>query len=228
MTYSNNMAQIDELGASEGVFTTAQAARLGIPRYALSYAAKAKKIENLTHGVYRLSSSMDDGLDSLRAAYKLSDPAKFTHERMSGPFDGVAVSGNTAAYMLGIGDFYAEPYSITTPKRFNSRRKDVIFKTAYVAADEVVWLEGIPVTRPEKTIADLLAANFDVSLVADAFADAIRKYGSTQFDIRILKGLIGANSLEGLCMVNGIDGTSARLQHLDSLGHVAIVEGIHK
>ena len=36
MTYSNHIAALNELSASEGVFTTAQAARLGITRNALS------------------------------------------------------------------------------------------------------------------------------------------------------------------------------------------------
>lgn len=40
MKYANNIAAIDELSASEGVFTTAQAQRLGISRNALSHACK--------------------------------------------------------------------------------------------------------------------------------------------------------------------------------------------
>ena len=40
MKYANNIAAIDELSASEGVFTTAQAQRLGISRNALSHAAR--------------------------------------------------------------------------------------------------------------------------------------------------------------------------------------------
>ena len=42
MKYANNIAAIDELSASEGVFTTAQAQRLGISRNALSHACKVR------------------------------------------------------------------------------------------------------------------------------------------------------------------------------------------
>ena len=226
MNQKSNKDQITELGASEGVFTTAQAERLGIPRYALSYAVKAHNLEKVAHGAYRLSSSIDDGLDGVRAAYKLTNPSKFTHERIGDAYDGIAVSNNTAAYMLGIGNYHADPYSITTPTRFNSRRKDVAFRTAAIAPSEVIWLEGIPVTRPERTIADLHSGGDDVSLVAQTFVDAVRKYGANQFDIRILQKIIGIEAIGELCIAAGITGTSARLKYLDNEGHVAILKGV--
>lgn len=225
MSQNSNKDQIVELGASEGVFTAAQAERLGIPRYALSYAVKAHNLEKVAHGAYRLVSSIDDGLDGVRAAYKLTDPSKFTHERIGGAFDGIVVSGKTAAYMLGIGNYHADPYSIITSVRFNSRRKNVMFRTAAITPREVVWLEGVPVTRPERTIADLYSGGDDVSLVAQAFVDAVRKYGATQFDIRNLQKMIGIEAIGELCTAAGITGTSARLEYLDDEGHVAILKG---
>ena len=53
MKYANNIAAIDELSASEGVFTTAQAQRLGISRNALSHACKVGRLERVAHGAYR-------------------------------------------------------------------------------------------------------------------------------------------------------------------------------
>lgn len=38
MTYSDHITAMNELSSSEGVFTTAQAQRLGIPRDALAHA----------------------------------------------------------------------------------------------------------------------------------------------------------------------------------------------
>lgn len=64
MKYANNIAAIDELSASEGVFTTAQAQRLSISRNALSHACKVGRLERVAHGAYRLSgapSSETDG-----------------------------------------------------------------------------------------------------------------------------------------------------------------------
>lgn len=63
MKYANNIAAIDELSASEGVFTTAQAQRLGISRNALSHACKVGRLERVAHGAYRLSGAPNSETD---------------------------------------------------------------------------------------------------------------------------------------------------------------------
>lgn len=87
--------------------------------------------------------------------------------------------GPTTAYVLGIGDFYASPYHIATPKRINSRRSNVRFVRTDVVREDVIWKDGLPVTRPEKTIAMLAQLGEDPSLIADAFVDAVRAHGTT-------------------------------------------------
>lgn len=223
MKYANNKRAIEELGAFEGVFTAAQAQRLGIPRYALSYAVKAGTIERIGHGAYRLAATMDDGLDGIRAAYKLTSPSSFSHERMAVTFDGVAVSGPTAAHVLGIGDFHPEPFQVTVPKRFNTRRHDVRYVVSTLAEDDVVWKEGVAVTRPERTVADLLASKEDASLVAGALVDAIRRYGSTSLDMRELERLVGCGTVDALLSAAGVAGDGMRLVNLDDRGHVALI-----
>ena len=67
MSYTRNIAAIEELASSEGgIFTSRQAARAGIPRYALSHAAKSGRIERLRHGAYRLSSLPSTAVDELK------------------------------------------------------------------------------------------------------------------------------------------------------------------
>lgn len=226
MTNRDNRAAIAELAASEdGVFTSAQAMRLGIPRYALSQASKSGYIERLGQGAYRLASRMDDGLDELRALYKLTSPSSLTQERMGQGFDGVAAAGSTAAYILGVGDLYPSPWELVTPKRFNTRRDGVKFKVGNLGAEDVLWEDGVPVTRPELTIDYLLRDGFDMSIVGDAFEDAIRKYGPTLLDIDKLEGLLGERLYHNLCLSAGIGGKgSRRLVRLDSKGHVALIE----
>ena len=74
MKKRDNRAEISELAASEdGVFTSGQAARFGIPRYALSQSAKAGYIERVGHGAYRLTSAMDDGLEQPPRGSAFSD-----------------------------------------------------------------------------------------------------------------------------------------------------------
>ena len=224
MKRKDNKAGISELAASEdGVFTSGQAARFGIPRYALSQSAKAGHIERIEHGAYRLNARMDDGLDHLRAVYKLTSPEAFTYERMGAGFDGVVACGATAAYVLDVGDLRPTPWEIATPTRFNSRRKGVRFHKKRLTIDDVMWVRGIPVTRPEKTIFDLVEADYDLSLISDVFADSVRKYGSGPFDIFRLEALLCPARFRNLCQASGLEGGGPlELMRLDELGHVAI------
>lgn len=225
MYRNNNMRAIEELAASEGgVFTSGQAARSGIPRYALSSAAKSGRAERIRHGAYRMAATGGSD-DDLVAAYKLTAPGTFTHERMGAGFDGVAACGATAAHVLGIGDLHPHPWEIAVPKRFNSRMSGVRFRTMPLERDDVVWIGGLPVTRAERTIADLLAGHEEGSLVADALVGAIRRYGSTELDIGRLEGFIGPGRLGSLLASAGIcAGGRWELVRVDGLGHVAVKE----
>ena len=146
MTYSDHITAMNELSSSEGVFTTAQAQRLGIPRDALAHACAA-------------------------AIWKLTDPARFTWERQA-EWDGVAVGGTAAASLQGIGDFFASPYRIYAPRRINSRLEAAAFAARAINAEDVSWEHGLPLTRPERTLIDLCLDSEDPSLIADAYRDA--------------------------------------------------------
>lgn len=223
MANKNNSSAIEELAASEGgVFTSAQAQRLGIPLYALSYAAKAGRIERLWRGSYRLAYACDDGLDELRAAYALTAPEKFSHERMA-DFDGVAVSGATAAFIHGIGDMYPSPYEFLVPSRFNSRHTSVSFSVSHVEEDDIIWKARVPVTRVEHTIAHLVRTHTDMSLVARVFVDAIRTYGMTEMNIHLLEDLLGADYNALLDAADMCSPDSWSILEVDQLGHVTLV-----
>ena len=171
------------------MFTTAQAARIGIPRDALHGAAEAGRVVGIARGTYRLVGSGSEQTDELVAAWKLTAPDRFTHERLQAEaWDGVAVGGATAASLLGIGDFYLSPYRVYAPRRINSRNKSVSFAVREVARDEVSFASGFPVTTPERTIFDLVADDEDLSLVADALHSACS--GSRPFDFNKLEALI--------------------------------------
>ena len=173
MNYSNHIAEMEELSSSEGVFTTAQAQRLGITRNALAHACKAGRAERIYHGAYRLVATQASELDELTAIWKLTDPARFTWERMRpGAWDGIAIGGTTAACLQGIGDFFASPCRIYSSKRINSRLKEATFSVRRIDSQDVAWVRGLPLTKPERTLVDLCLDNEDPSLIADAYHDA--------------------------------------------------------
>lgn len=191
MKHVNYRASIAELAESEGVFTTAQAARLGVPRDALHDAVESGRLERVARGCYRLVGSGSSYTDELAAIWKMTSPSAFIHERAGADvWDGVAVGGSTAASLLGIGDFYLSPYRIYTPKRFNSRNRAASFAVREVPFSEVSIVEGMPVTSAERTVFDLVADHEDDSLVADALRDACQRSG--KFDFAKLRCLLAS------------------------------------
>ena len=176
MNKNRHTSAIEELSASEGVFTTAQAERLGIPRNAIAKACEAGRLVRVAHGAYRMAGVPASQLDDLAALWKLTDPAKMTHERMqAGEWDGVTVAGSTAASILGIGDFYLSPSRILAPRRINSRNVETRFGVRDITRNEVSFASGIPVTSIERTLVDLVLDGEDPSLVEDALSDAREK-----------------------------------------------------
>lgn len=221
----DNIALIRELAASEGgVFTSALAQSFGISKHALSHASKTGLIERIAHGAYRINSSIDDGLDPLRGFYKLTRPDEWTHERMQN-FDGIAITGPTAAYIHDIGDLQPTPYAIAVPRRFNSRNSEARYTVMALQPDDVTWSHGIPITKLEKTIAILIASHEDPSLVADCFIDAVKKYGTNIFDANNLKAKIGDRSYATL-LQNAADTLPEgfSIKAIDENGHLAIME----
>lgn len=173
MIRKNHIAKLNEISAAEGIFTAAQAGRLGITKNALSKAVSSGRAERITHGAYRLAGTQSQLFDELAAIWKLTNPAKFTTERAY-EWDGVVVGGSSAAALLDIGDFHLSPYRIYAQKRINSRNAAVRFGVRSINQDDVRWIKGMPVTSKERTIIDLCIDHEDPSLVTNAFRDAER------------------------------------------------------
>lgn len=118
-----------------GVFTSRQAARLGITAKALSQAVASGRAERVAHGAYGLTGVSTTERNWVTAIWKLIAPAKFTYERMAA-WDGIAIGGTSAANILGIGDFWLSPYRIYARKRkIESLLADNDFKNLII--DEV-------------------------------------------------------------------------------------------
>ena len=212
MIRNGHIAAIAELSESEGVFTTAQAARMDIPRDALHDAVEAGRLERVMRGAYRLIGSGSLETDELAAIWKLTDASRFSYERaQADAWDGTAVGGATAASILGIGDFFLSPYRIFTPMRFNTRNKAAYFGIRHIDRDDVTFEYDVPVTRSERTVFDLILDHEDESLIADALRDACS--GPLIFDFDRFRGLLvskfgkqrGVGLFESLMFDAGMD-----------------------
>ena len=188
MKYFSNIAAISELSESEGVFTTAQAARMDISRDALAHSCRVGRLERICHGAYRMSGTQRRDTDELNALWKLTNPSLCAWERKR-QWDGIAVSGTTAANLQQMGDFYLSPYRMTAPTRINTRNESLSFAKREIAERDIVWLDGLPVTKPERTLVDLCLDCEDPSLIADAYNDVLGR----GLDIQRLKDLVEEN-----------------------------------
>ncbi len=174
MSRNDHISAMNELSASEGVFTSRQAARLGITAKALYQAVASGRAERIVHGAYKLAGTPATEHNHVAAIWKLTEPAKFTYERMAA-WDGIAIGGTSAANILGIGDFWLSPYRIYAPRRINSRIAEASFATRAVDEEDIAWVDGLPVTKDERTLVDLCLDFEDPSLIEDALRDAVSK-----------------------------------------------------
>ena len=155
-----------------GLVTRRQAEQVGIPQTTLDrLTAPGSALERVAHGVYRLSGTpIPEHLD-LRAAWLQLAPSVPAWER--GPEQGV-VSHRSAAALYGIGHLPADRHEFTLPQRRQTRRTDVRLHVLALTDAEWIRLSGLPVTRPARIAADLLADCEDPGAVAQVVADGIR------------------------------------------------------
>ena len=79
----------------------AQAERIGIPRDALHDAVESGRLKRIVRGAYRMVGFGSSLADELAAIWKLTAPAKFSHERMQvSDWDGIVIGGSTASALV--------------------------------------------------------------------------------------------------------------------------------
>jgi hypothetical protein len=203
--------------------TTAQAAEHGVQRLDLSRLARAGHLERLAHGVYRDAGAPSDEYQSLRAAWLAADPSRTAEARLRDLTGGIVVMGESAATLHGVGDLPADRHELSSPTRRQTQRPDVSFRQRQLEPADVTIAHGLPVTTIERTIADLVEARTDLSLVADVLRDGAR---ARNLDTDHLADLLGP-----LAARNGHrkdDGTALleRLTALAGLDEASLAEAI--
>ncbi|MFT8592035.1 MAG: type IV toxin-antitoxin system AbiEi family antitoxin domain-containing protein [Bifidobacterium sp.] len=164
----NKVAKLASLTAGQwGLVTTAQAKVLGVSRLDLSRMERDGVIERLAQGVYRDAGVPSDGFEGIRAAWLSIDPKRTAEERLRKVPDEAVVCLESAAWMLGVGDFVPEPYRFSTPRRRQTQRPDLRLRTRRYPSRSVQIISGLPVTTFEQTVADLVEGGTDVSLIQD-------------------------------------------------------------
>lgn len=131
-------------------------------------------LERVAHGVYRVVAGGEPDHLTLRAAWLQLDPGKEAWARLAD--DEVAlVSHASAASLYGTGDLRADVHEFTLPYRRQTSRPDVRLHRGRVPGEFRVILHGLPATRAEWMIRDLLADHVDPSQVARVTAEVVAR-----------------------------------------------------
>jgi hypothetical protein len=153
-----------------GLITKQQAETTGVAWTTLARRLEHGSLERIAHGVYRVRGGGEPDHLGLRAAWLQLEPRVPAWERTAAT--GV-VSHRSAAALYGIGHLPADKHEFTLAVRKQTRRKDVRLHRGNVDRN-CISLRGLPVTRPSRIAADLLADREDLGAVAQLIADALR------------------------------------------------------
>ncbi len=153
-----------------GMFTSSQAAEIGVSPHQLSRLVRSGALERPVQGVYRMAGAPPTEGDLLRAYWL----ALGGYKKTSAGVADVVAAGTTAAGLHGVGDFYTDKYDFVVPRRRGTRLQNVRLRTRELSRKDVSRIDGLPVMRVERMIADLVEGNQDLSLVGDVVGDAHR------------------------------------------------------
>lgn len=206
MKKSENMRELEYLASSQwGLFTTAQASALGVRGTQVSRMVTSGAVEVMRRGVYRYTVGEETCLAYVKAAWLAAYPVPTAAVRLRlRPFDAV-VAGRTAAVLHGIGDLHEDPYTFIVIARRQTSAVDLAFHMWPIEARDITFVEGLPVTTMERTIADLVRERQDPGHVRQAATEALKR-GMDSMRLESLLGGLGASysaAVEGIRLLVG-------------------------
>jgi predicted transcriptional regulator of viral defense system len=157
--------------SQQGYFTTKQATRAGFAEKTHAYHVKVRNWIREHRGIYRLADFPTAERPDLMLWYLWSQNRQEVPEG--------TYSHDTALSLHELSDIMPSKLHMTVPKHFrrNSRIPEVlILHRADLAEGDLQEMQGVRVTRPLRTILDLLqAGQVDPSLIRQAIDEAMRR-----------------------------------------------------
>ena len=176
MKQLGDLKKLSEVASFQwGMFTSAQAERIGVSRHQLKRLADKGHIDRLAFGVYKLAGSTTSQFDDIKAVWLGLEPKKFGWERISEKESGIVVGGHTSTHLYNVGNLWPEPYFFVSSTRKQTRKQNVVFRKFCLAAEDITLVKGIPTTSPEITIAMLVADHHDKGHIEDIVSDFYHK-----------------------------------------------------
>lgn len=190
MNGMSHRENLEHLAAGQwGMFTTGQAQSLGIQRNQCIRYLESGRVSRVRYGVYAFNSARNAEHEDIKAAWLSVYPKLTAQQRLGGGSPDAVVAGRTAATLLGCGDFYASPYTLIVRDRKQTNQDDLIYLQRSLNDADVAYVDGLPVTRPERIVADLIRADEDPDLVGAFMADVVQS-SSHRLDEQRLASLL--------------------------------------
>ncbi|MGO3257006.1 MAG: hypothetical protein ACTIKH_12760 [Glutamicibacter ardleyensis] len=173
------LESLELLGADQwGLMTSAQAQANGISKVWLQRLNARGVLQRLRHGVYALPSSQPGPLRDVQGAWLSVSTTTLEPESEEAAWPAV-VSGASAAALHEIGDLLPPYIEFSVPLRRISKQSDVKLVRRTLTAEDVVVMDGLPVTTVERTIHDLSVAPTDLDHLTTLVVDAARLPGTS-------------------------------------------------
>ncbi|MFC6013606.1 type IV toxin-antitoxin system AbiEi family antitoxin domain-containing protein [Nocardia lasii] len=175
------LLELATLGEGQwGLFTSRQAAvECGVTPLQLKRLTDHGHLVRIRHGVYRIAGVPTSRHEAIRGAWLALEPARTAGDRLGDPVPFGVVSHRSAAVLQDLGDLDADIHQFTVHRPRRSRSSEVTFVVAELDSDQWHLVEGLPVTRPLRTVVDLAAVNTDGGHLASVVRDAILAGGTT-------------------------------------------------
>ncbi|MDD7587180.1 MAG: hypothetical protein SPK00_04260 [Corynebacterium glucuronolyticum] len=166
-----------------GLVTREQAVREGVSAFELSCLLDEKVLYSVRPGVYSLPSAPLGRFEDLQASWLSLDAGRFLAERWEdGPT--FVVAHESAAAVHGIGNLIPHANTFVTSGSGSSTGPGFEVLIAQdVGADDVVSIDGLPVTSIGRTIADLAVEGMERQYLSIMVVDALEKEGVRVRDI---------------------------------------------
>ncbi len=157
-----------------GMFTSAQARRLGVERYTLARLEKGGSVERVARGVYRMGGAPSVREEDVYAAWLSLVPDREPGIPRALELTPVAM-GATSAWLQELGEVGPEPLEFCCGARKQTQREGITVHKRLLDAVDVVYVAGMPATSPARTVLDLVDGGEDLSLVAAVLEDALAR-----------------------------------------------------
>ncbi|MGV8979115.1 MAG: type IV toxin-antitoxin system AbiEi family antitoxin domain-containing protein [Cellulomonas sp.] len=165
---------VSRLAAGQwGLLTTAQARGYGISRDQLNHLVNVGVLERVEHGVYATTAVQDEHR-SVRVAWLVLAPALTAEERLADPAATGVVSHTSAAALHRLGDLLDDVPEVTVAQRKQTRRPMRVHHLPLTSRD-ITLVDGLPVTTPERTVADLIRDGHDRDHIARLTGDGLTR-----------------------------------------------------